>query len=273
VEVTNVSMNNEPTLIQKLFLPVYALLKPVISFKIGFAFLKHPITALKNIRYFVKKGYESPEIFCFGVESREGFLKTLREMKENYLKGRSKTKPQVWIFQAYCEKPHKCSCSPSRESPYTISPAQKRFNEFCVFSGKSSISKACNNTCRIGSQITQFQTEGRYIDIYFKIMLNEKQMVDFWDEMLSYQAKTGTVIPFVMDVCPFALWLARKNLFHLKTPLGIVFLFQTENRCKTFIQYINADRGLKDAKDPVGLTKGIYTEKLCFLNEIKKIAQ
>lgn len=290
--------NLDPPWAQRLRLPVYGLSRLMMACRLLVPLLRHPLTSLHNLRFRNRAGSLSDFVKCFGFSTPGEFLAHAARQAASWRRGMIPVKPQVWLFQAYCEKPVVCACRPAADSPYVQPDAQRRFNEFCLGAGRpagfrfnggrvdggeatgrgggaatgSEHQRGCFHECRIGTVGREFIGEGDGLDLRLKIMLSEEQMADYWSEMLAHQARTGEIIPFVMDVCPFALWLARCSLFQLKSPLGVVFLLQSENRCRTWREYRRADHGRKEAALPVTLTEEARAEKDAFLSRLASIA-
>jgi hypothetical protein len=174
-------------------------------------------------------------------------------------------------MQAYCQKPVRCACGPPPDSPYRRAGAQRRFNEYCTLRADGTGAVCGGGTCRIG-HVAPLTGSGPHLEIRLKIMLDERQMADLWAEMLDYQARHGFPIPFVMDVCPFALWLARRTLFQLKCPVGLAFFFAEANRCRTFAEYIRADAGRKEPPAPTVLLDAAAPAKADMLARLRAIA-
>jgi len=255
-----------------LFLPVYALRRLPMTLRLLMPFLRHPATALGNIRHLAVRDKDNFDGTCLGTASRNAFIQRIKNLKEAWLSGALAEKPEVWILQAYCQKPTDCACGPSPQSPHSKNGTQKRFNEFCVFAGKGPGPVCHEGTCRIGQVARIADIQGNGLIIRTKIMLDEHQMADLWSDMMAVQARTGTPILFVMDVCPFALWLAKCSLFRLKTPIGLVFFLQPETRCQNFSQYTEADAGGKKPLSPTSLSQTGFEEKTRILNQIIEIA-
>ncbi len=254
------------------YLPLHALRRLGTTWRLLRPFLRHPFTALSNLRYTFIRSTDAFDGTCLGIGSRREFIAHLDALKNQWVRGELSEKPRLWLFQAYCEKPLACACHPSGSSPYYLHDSQKRFNEFCVFHDGRGGRICGGDQCRIGELARSLAGRSEWLDIELKIMLEERQMSDFWREMLHHQARTGTPIPFVMDLCPFAYWLARRSLFQLKSPLGVIFFFQSPNRCTDFTQYLVADRGRKDSPQPVTLGSTGITQKDRFLRDIATVA-
>lgn len=230
---------------------------------------RHPFTALANLRFWCRsrrRGW----IHYLGVPDRNAFLAFLEQQLHDWRTGRTGERPRLRIYQAYCEKPPGCACRPSPESPYFRAGVQRRFNEFCVM--RASPPAGCRGECRLTEMFRLADESGNDLQIEVQVMLNEEQLADFWEDQLARQARTGQIVPFIMDVCPLALWLARCSLFQLKTPVGAVFLFSTENRCRSFTQYRQADGGQKDSDHPVRLADSTRQEKESLLAAIRQLA-
>ncbi len=264
---------SEPAVGQWLYLPVYALARLPVTLRLLRPFLRHPLLTLRNLRFLAVRRGDRFRGTCLGVPSRAALLELLRRRRDDWQAGRRPDRPQLWIFQAYCEKPLRCACAPEPASPYHEPAGQRRFNAGCVLAAESG-GRSCGavENCRVGQAVRRWEGSGGAIDIRVKIMLSERQMADFWEEMLEHQARTGEVIPFVMDVCPLALWLARCSLFRLKTPVGVVFLFDSPNRCRSWAEYRTADKGRKEAQEPVGLSDAGQAEKEEFLRQLEQLS-
>ena len=263
----------EPTPVQWCYLPVYALARLPVTLRLLRPFLRHPLTTLRNVRFLAVRSRDQFQGACLGVPSRTALLECLRRRRDDWRAGRRPDRPQFWIFQAYCEKPLRCACAPEAESPHQVSDGQRRFNAGCVLAAAAG-GRSCGawENCRVGQAVRRWEDADGAIDVRVKIMLSERQMADFWEEMLEHQVRTGEPIPFVMDVCPLALWLARCSLFQLKTPVGVVFLFDSPNRCRTWAEYRSADQGRKEAAEPVGLSDASQAEKEEFLQQLEKLS-
>jgi hypothetical protein len=264
---------SEPALGHWLYLPVYGLIRLPMALRLLRPLLRHPAVALRNIRYLAVRPQDRFHGVCLGAPSRAALLDCLRKRRDDWRAGRRADRPQLWIFQAYCEKPLRCACAPEADSPYRDPDSQRRFNAGCVLTGAAG-GRSCGalESCRVGQAVRRWEEAGGGIDVRVKIMLSERQMADFWEEMMDHQACTGEAIPFVMDVCPMALWLARCSLFQLKTPVGVVFLFESPNRCRTWTEYQAADKGQKAASDPVALSDAGQAEKEEFLRQLEALA-
>jgi hypothetical protein len=252
-------------------LPLYAFGRLALAPRLLGPLLRHPLAALGNLRHWLVRQRDDFNGRCLGVPSREAFVAHVAGLARRWAAGELAERPRLWVFQAYCEKPHAGACRPAPGSPYTRAGAQRRFNEFCVFADRPGAG-SCGGpggACRVGEWLGELPRSGN-VEVELKIMLDERQMADYWAEMLRHQARTGQVIPFLMDVCPLALWLAEASLFRLKTPLGIVFHFDSPNRCRDFRQYRAADGGCKAAAEPVALgaeTRRAKAELLAKLRE------
>jgi hypothetical protein len=265
--------NSEPTAGQWLYLPFYALARLPVTLRLLRPFLRHPVVALRNLRFLAVRPRERFHGACLGIPSRAALLECLRRRRDDWRAGRRPDRPQLWIFQAYCEKPLRCACAPEGDSPYREPAGQRRFNAGCVLAAEAG-GRSCGalDNCRIGQAVRRWEDVDGPIDVRVKTMLSERQMADFWEEMMEHQARTGEVVPFVMDVCPLALWLARCSFFQLKTPVGVVFLFESANRCRTWAEYRSADKGRKEAAEPVGLSDAGQAEKEEFLRQLQELA-
>ncbi len=251
-------------------LPLYAARRLALTPRLAAPLLRHPLSALGNLRHWVVRQRDDFNGRCYGVTSREAFVAYVAEQARRWSAGELAEKPQLWVFQAYCEKPHVGACRPAPDSPYARAGAQRRFNEFCAFADRPGAG-GCggpDTPCRVGEWLGALP-RGGHVDVRLKIMLDERQMADYWAEMLRHQARTGQVIPFIMDVCPFARWLADITLFRLKSPLGIVFHFDSPNRCRDFRQYRAADGGCKAAAEPVTLSAETRRAKAELLDRLR----
>ncbi|MBN2432462.1 MAG: hypothetical protein JXQ27_13380 [Acidobacteria bacterium] len=235
-----------------LYLPVYALRRLPMSLRLAIPFGQHPLTALRNVPRLLRRNRDAFAGHCLGVADRSEFLAYVAGLSEAWHAGRLPRKPEVWLMQAYCQKPVRCACAPPADSPYRRPGAQRRFNETCVFDAGRPGPVCDGGTCRIGLT-APLTGPGPYLDLRLKIMLDERQMADFWQEMLAFQARHGFPIPYVMELCPFALWLARRTLFQLKCPVGVAFFFEGAHRCRTFAEYVRADAGRKEPTAPTVL--------------------
>jgi hypothetical protein len=263
----------EPTAGHWLYLPYYALARLPMTLQLLRPLLRHPVVALRNLRYLAVRPRDRFHGACLGVPSRAALIECLRLRRDDWQAGRRSDRPQLWIFQAYCEKPLRCACAPESDSPYLEPDGQRRFNAGCVLAVEAG-GRSCGalEKCRVGQAVHRWEGADGGIDIRVKIMLSERQMADFWEEMMEHQARTGEVIPFVMDVCPLALWLARCSFFQLKTPVGVVFLFESANRCRSWAEYRSADKGRKEAAEPVGLSGAGQAEKEEFLRQLQVLS-
>lgn len=253
-------------------LPVYAARRLSVALRLAAPLLRHPFTALGNLRHWAVRQRDDFRGRCLGVPSREAFVAYVAEQARRWSAGELAEKPQLWVFQAYCEKPHAGACRPAPGSPYARAGAQRRFNEFCAFADRPGTG-GCggpDTPCRVGEWLAALP-RGGHVDVRLQIMLDERQMADYWAAMLRHQARTGQVIPFIMDVCPLALWLAEVSLFRLKSPLGIVFHFHSSNRCRDFRQYRAADGGCKAANAPVTLDADTRRAKAELLEQLRAV--
>jgi len=254
-----------------LYLPLYALRRLPMSLRLAVPIARHPLTALGNMPRLLRRDRDAFAGACLGVADRAEFLDYVAGLAASWQAGRLPRKPEVWLMQAYCQKPVRCACAPPVDSPYRRPDAQRRFNETCVFDGGRSGPVCGGDTCRIGLTAPQ-AGPGEHLDLRLKIMLDERQMADFWQQMMAFQARHGFPIPYVMELCPFALWLARRTLFQLKCPVGVAFFFTAATRCRTFADYIRADAGRKEPAAPTVLLDDARTARDELLDRLRALA-
>ena len=256
-----------------LALPVYGLKRWRLAWPLLRPLVRHPVAMLANLRHACTRSRDAFDGSCLGVPSRRAFLDYLGRLRRLAEAGRLPERPQLWLFQAYCEKPPACACQADPAAAWYRPRAQRRFNDGCVF-GAGHSGPVCRHEggdCRVGRALEDLPGFGDIFEVKFKIMLGEDQMASFWEEMLDAQARLGHPVPWIMDVCPLALWLARCSLFQLKTPVGVVFHFRSDNRCLKFAEYLAADAGCKPSAEPVTLGARGRQEKAEFMAAVRRV--
>jgi len=256
----------------RLILPFYGLRRWRLAWPLARPLLRHPLASLANGRYAWVRSRDPFEGRCLGVPSRQAFLDYLERLRRLREAGQLPERPLLYVFQAYCEKPVACACSSEPASAWHRPAAQRRFNAACGFrpGHTGPVCRQGEADCRIGRALEALGGMGETFDVRFRVMLGEDQMAALWEEMLEAQVRLGHPVPWIMDVCPLALWLARCSLFQLKTPVGVVFYFRSANRCLKFCDYLAADAGCKEAADPVTLGERGQREKADFMRAVRQ---
>lgn len=232
-------------------LALHAALSPLVSLSLAAGFFRHPLAVLSNVRHCFTKKRDAFDGDLFGVPDREAFVKLVRATAGAHAAGEIGEKPRLWLLMAYCQKPANCACG-SAVAAVAKKVAQRRFNPDCAWRRSPAATSCGGGDCVIGPQWRSRGGEYANLRVDVRVMLDERMMSRLWDSMLDFQSRSGLPQFFVMDVCPFALWVAKRSLFHLKTPVGVAFHLRHGERCESFGEYCRADRG---DKRPLGSTR------------------
>lgn len=241
-------------ILYRLRFPFHLALRPRVVARLFGPFLRHPGTALKNFR--PRRAACGGDPFpgeCFGVPDPDAFLDRVALAIEDWKAGRRTSRPELLWMQAYCQKPAVCACGVASGR----AAAQRRFNTTCVMAPAGN-SPVCGGDapCRIGVVRRTLSGTWENLTVRQVVMTDELQMSTFWARCLECQARTGEPSPFVMEICPFAVWIADQALFRLRTPVGIAFHLDAESSCATYAQYLRADAGRKDRPGATPLAPG-----------------
>lgn len=241
-------------ILYRLRFPFHLARRPRVVARLFGPFLRHPGTALGNFRN--RKAGRGAVPFpgeCFGVPDPDAFLDRVARAIEDWKTGRRASRPEILWMQAYCQKPAVCACG----TVSTRAGAQRRFNAECVMP-PAGTGPVCGGgaPCRIG--VVRRTLSGTWENLVVRqvVMTDERQMSTFWAGCLKHQARAGEPSPFVMEICPFAVWIADQALFRLRTPIGVAFHLDAESSCATYAQYLRADAGRKDRPGATPLAPG-----------------
>ncbi|MBP7868231.1 MAG: hypothetical protein KA419_20065 [Acidobacteria bacterium] len=254
----------------RLRFPFHLVRRPGVVARLLGPFLRHPGTARGNAR--LRKTAVTTAPFpgaCFGVPGPDALLARIDRSVSDWQAGRRASKPELLWMQAYCQKPAACACGTAS----TRAGVQRRFNTACVIAPAGG-GPVCGGAipCRVG--VVRRTLAGTWENLVVRqvVMTDELLMSSLWAECLDRQARAGEPTPFVMEICPFAVWIADQALFRLRTPLGVAFFLDAACSCTTYAQYLRADAGRKDLPGATPLDPGADRAVEDFANRVVALA-